>query len=320
MPERSPEGADSHGLAVSLEPVLRKETDGRLGTIEWFTTVLQRGGASTGRAVFTCPEQGEVDAIVKLPVGPRELRWSRALGGCPSVPGPTPRVLASGAELNGYDLGWMIIEAIHGEAMPHDPGDDGLAAILEAAASFQACAEASEPPGVRPPSPDYGAAVDRGRSRLADCGIAEPQRWNEALRKVQKKVDHLERLWALRPVNAWCHGDLHPGNAIRNGANPPVRLIDLAQVHAGHWCEDALYLERQFWGRPERIRKSKPVSMLAKSRRAIGLVCEDGYADLARVRRVLSAACVPDNWPAEGDGAYAAGALDIIEKQLHMIG
>jgi len=321
MPEGSTANGDSHGLAVSLEPVLRKETGGRLGPIEWFRTEQQRGGGATGRARFACEERGEIGVIVKLPVGPAELKWSRALGHCGAEAGPTPRVFASGDTLNGYDLGWLVIESIDGAVLPHDPGDDGLRALVNAAATFQFEAGRSEAPGVRQPSPDYSKAVERGRSRLADCAIPEPQRWNEALKKVHKKIDHLERLWVLRPVNAWCHGDLHPGNAIRTGDNGSarIRLIDLANVHAGHWCEDALYLERQFWARPERIRKAKPLNLLARARRELGLECEDGYADLARVRRILAAACVPDNWPAEGDETYAATALGIIEKQLPLV-
>lgn len=58
----------------------------------------------------------------------------------------------------------------------------------------------------------------------------------------------LLRRWSTRRLNAWCHGDLHGGNALRRADGSCV-LIDLALIHPGHWLEDALYLERVCWSR-----------------------------------------------------------------------
>ena len=48
-------------------------------------------------------------------------------------------------------------------------------------------------------------------------------------------------------------------------------LIDLAEVRPGHWVEDAVYLERLHWARPERLKGRNPVKLLAAARRRLGL-------------------------------------------------
>ncbi len=45
-------------------------------------------------------------------------------------------------------------------------------------------------------------------------------------------------------------------------------LVDLALVHPGHWVEDALYLERQYWGHSDLLKGVKPASELARLRQA----------------------------------------------------
>jgi hypothetical protein len=92
--------------------------------------------------------------------------------------------------------------------------------------------------------------------------------------------------------------------------------VDLALVHPGHWLEDALYLERQYWGHTELLHGIKPVSLIAKYRRERGLPTDENYADLAVVRRVLMAACAPALVDREGNPKYLHAALEVIERFL----
>jgi hypothetical protein len=87
-------------------------------------------------------------------------------------------------------------------------------------------------------------------------------------------------------------------------------------VHSGHWAEDALYLERQFWGHERAINGLKPVPMLARLRRDRGLPADDNYGDLAMVRRVLMAAVAPTMIDREGSPTYLVAAHDILERCL----
>ena len=46
-------------------------------------------------------------------------------------------------------------------------------------------------------------------------------------------------------------------------------LIDLALVGPGCWIEDALYLERLFWGQEDQLFGMDPLGTLASTRQAI---------------------------------------------------
>ncbi|HVZ93050.1 MAG TPA: phosphotransferase, partial [Phycisphaerales bacterium] len=122
----------------------------------------------------------------------------------------------------------------------------------------------------------------------------------------------------------WCHGDLHPGNLMRrDGASawgPEGNvLLDFAETHPGHWVEDAVYLERIYWGRPQALNGVKPVQLIAKARRAIGLDANDDYATLANVRRVLMAATSPAFMHHEGRRPYLHAAIEVLEKTLPQV-
>jgi len=325
-----PEGAGGgHDLAVSLSPVLRKITEDRLGPIEWFQSSSQRGGAATGFATWQM-DHGPEPVLVKLPVGPAEHRWTCALGACQhshwrhtdSWHTPTPRVLASGTQLGGYDLAWLIIERLPGPALNSTVNEESLTCLLEATADFQAAAMRVAPLDSRPQSPDWDKAMSKSREIARSGGVPEGQRWNDAIHKVQRVLPGLQRRWEARPINAWCHGDVHPGNALWRGENGSTRacaLIDLALVHCGHWLEDALYLERQFWGCEKVLGNLKPVPMLAKLRRQRGLPADDHYGELAMIRRVLLAACAPVMIGREGNVHYLHAALGMIERYLPQV-
>jgi aminoglycoside phosphotransferase (APT) family kinase protein len=274
-----------------------------------------------------------MDVLVKIPVGPVEYRWTTQLS--QALPGengdwshlPTPKVLASGTVLNGYDLGWLVIERLEGQTLTHGWSKQCLEDLLRTVAVMQARAERLDPVSGRPSNPDWEALISRSRQLAHDGDIPEAQRWNDHLRKVQKHLPKLAARWATRPVDSWCHGDVHPGNAMRRRPDPaelppqasPCVLIDLALVHPGCWVEDAVYLERQFWGRPDQLFGVHPVSLLARYRRELGLRTDGDYGTLANLRRLLMASCAPVYFAEDGHPRYLHAALETIDRLLPQV-
>lgn len=329
MPDSQP---GSPQLGAALGPVLREVCQGRLGEISWFRSAWQKGGAATGFAPWRLDDGRSVDAMVKLPVGPTEHQWTSLLGTFEPAHWDrdearacsTPRVLASGMSVGGYDLAWLVIERLPGQPLTAELSERAVTDLLAAAVSFYTRARIAQPVAKdRVQSlPDWGMLLEKGRVIMRAQTMPEAQRWNEAIKRVQKILPRLEARWAARPIDTWCHGDLHPGNAMRrNGPNAPgpCVLIDLALVHAGHWVEDGVYLERMFWGRPELLHGVKPVSMIAKIMRENGLHSDGDYADLANLRRVLMAASSPAFLEHEGHPRYMHAALEILERLLPQV-
>jgi aminoglycoside phosphotransferase (APT) family kinase protein len=124
--------------------------------------------------------------------------------------------------------------------------------------------------------------------------------------------------WEARDAAQWVHGDLHLANAMSRESmeSGPVCLIDLAEVRAGHWVEDAVYLERQLWARPERIKRHGPVKAIAAARRRRALPVDDDYPRLAAIRRALLAATAPSFLRSEGDPRYLEACLDRLTHAL----
>jgi hypothetical protein len=308
-----------HDMVAFFGPVLRDQTGARLSEIEWFRSAWQRSGAATGFATWTHDNGSQEPVMVKLPIGPVELRWTVAMGTCPDGDDPAAlpcaRVLAGGDELSSFDLAWVITERLQGPPMSKELGPEAATEILKAAADFQARALRCNFTKALPKEPDWEARIHRSRDLARAGAIAESQRWNEAIRRVQKSLNVLIARWAKRELTDWCHGDLHPGNALRRKSGRSCVLVDLALVHAGHWIEDALYLERQFWGHESKL-GLKPLSVLARLRRERGLPTCGNYAELAHVKRVLAAAAAPAAIEREGNPAYLHAALDVIEQSL----
>ena len=96
-------------------------------------------------------------------------------------------------------------------------------------------------------------------------------------------------------------------------------LIDLAFVHTGHWVEDAVYLERQFWSHPEQLHGVHIVSLMAKCRRDNGLSTDGDYGAVANLRRLLMAAVVPAHLRSEGSPRYVHAALEVVERLLPQV-
>lgn len=143
-----PHGAapdDANGLAHALVPVLRHTVGDRLGDVSFFRSAWQRGGSETAFSTYRLDSGEVIPVIVKLPVNPNEYWWTTLLGGCDlarwhdadQVRGSTPRVLASGLELGGYDLAWLIVERLAGEPLGRSLDAAAVHDLLAAAADFQ---------------------------------------------------------------------------------------------------------------------------------------------------------------------------------------
>lgn len=330
-----PPDADSGSLAHLLEPALKHACDGRLSDIQWFRSAWQAGGASTGFARFSIPGAEPAPVVVKLPVGPAEFRWTRQLGslhehGPPDREGAvecrcTPRVFAAGTSLGGYDLAWLVIERLDGQPLSAKIDQRGIEDLLTAAVEWYAASSRARPVADAPPATprDFTALIAKGRDVIHHHGIPDEQRWNTAIKRTQKALPDLLARWDARPISTWCHGDLHPGNAMRRaipGHEPACVLIDLALVHAGHFVEDAVYLERLYWAKPELLCGVKPASFVSRLMRERGLLAGEDTAALAHTRRALMAACVPAFMRHEGHPKYVKAALDMLEKTLPLLG
>lgn len=349
------QGADV--LAAALEPALRSACCEQLGGgacdlghVRWFHAAWSAGGAATGYA--TLSRRGEPDAqvMVKLPVGPAEYRWTTAMARRLDDPSaaiaperlPTPRVYAHGAELGGYDLAWFVVERLPGDTLKQHLTAQCVTDLLAAANRWHAASCEISPPASPPPDPDWDHQLARARDACKATHFENAQHWNEVIKKVQRALPRLADRWRSRPINAWCHGDLHPGNAMRRAClkapggqaethlgtqaartadTPPgpCVLIDLGMVHAGHWVEDAVYLERLYWAQPELLGGVKPVSTLARLRRESGLGAADDYTELANVRRILMGAAAPAFLHREGHPKYLRAALEHVERLLPQV-
>jgi len=337
-PQRGPAAdADSGTLAHLLEPALKTACDGRLSDIQWFRSAWQAGGASTGFASFAIDGGDPAPVVIKLPVGPSEFHWTRRLGsvhqhGPPDREGAvecrcTPRVFAAGTSVGGYDLAWLVIERLDGPPLSAKVDQRGIEDFLTAAVDWYAAAGRARPVGEASPatSRDFASLIAKGREVIHQHGIPDEQQWNTAIRRTQKALPDLLARWAARPISTWCHGDLHLGNAMRRGGTAEgdqraCVLIDLALVHPGHFVEDAVYLERLYWAKPELLCGVKPASFVSRLMRERGLLKGEDPAALAHTRRALMAACVPAFLRHEGHPKYVKAALEMLERTLPLLG
>ncbi|MGP1309623.1 MAG: phosphotransferase [Phycisphaerales bacterium] len=322
---------DASELAHALEPALLEACAGRLASpIRWFRTDWQRGGAATGFSTFRYDgEDKPRDVVVKLPIGPTE---HRTLVDLAKTDAPTPRVAADGWELGAYDVGWVVMERFPGaplsmatsgvpaDAPAHERLKSNFEELAAAAAVYYKCAEEVWPiDHSRVQHIDWAKLLDQGREAVKVSHIAHEAQWTDALKKVQKGLAGLLARWDARPITTWKHGDLHAGNAMRRPDGSPwgpscCVLLDFAEVSPGHWVEDAVYMERLHWAHMELLNGVKPVSILAKARKAVGLDNGEDYGDLANIRRVLVAASAPAFLRTDGNPRYLDGALGVLEK------
>ena len=227
-----------------------------------------------------------------------------------------PRLYASDETLAGYDLAWIVIERLEHGPLGMHWHDDHVPRVAEAAARFHGAARAFEidqPPRVE----DWHALLSEAAENVRVNNIQRRSEWTAAIKNLRHHVGRLASEWEQRQVQ-WLHGDLHLANAMsRVGLEQgPVCLIDLAEVHVGHWVEDAVYLERQLWARPERMKQHKPVKEIAAARKRAGLSVDAEYPRLAMIRRALLAGTAPRFMKSEGHPAYLDACLGWLEIAL----
>ncbi len=303
-----------HSLARSLEPVLLKHSNNQLQDIHWFKTDWQRGGAATGYATWV-DEPGESHpVVVKIPIVRKELRWTKRMQ---DMDGVAPKLFAYSEQLNGYDLAWMVIERFQFGPLGTRWDDGNIDRVADAAARFSSAATAFEldQEGRRE---DWKDLVSKSKKSIRENHIDSEKDWKKAISTITKKLDGIMEMWRGRRIDEWLHGDLHLANAMcRTGEqDAPVALIDLAEVHAGHWIEDAVYLERQLWGHKTRLKATKPVSAMVAARKKHGLRVDDDYIKLVDIRRMLLAATAPAFMQSEGDPRYLAACLDQLKQTM----
>jgi hypothetical protein len=295
-------------LASSLEPVLISQTNNQLRDIHWFRTDWQRGGAATGYATWISEDSEPIDVVIKLPVIEKELRWTRHMQ---NANGVAPTLYASGEQLNGYDLAWMVIERFPVGPLGKHWKDSNIQRIADAAARFTK--SASEFPinqsGRRE---DWKALLKTAKKSVRENHIENESKWKKAHSLLTKKLSSVLEIWRARRIDQWLHGDLHLANAMCRTDEPDakVSLIDLAEVHAGHWVEDAVYLERQLWGYKSRLKSSKPVHAMVIARKRLGMQVDENFNELVDIRRLLLAATAPAFMQSEGDPRYLASCLE----------
>jgi Ser/Thr protein kinase RdoA (MazF antagonist) len=227
-------------------------------------------------------------------------------------------------ELGGYDLAWVVMERLPGDPLAARLHKEVFVSLAEAAASFYKYAGEAFPEITKAQRAPWTTLVAKARAAVKENHIPNEQEWSNVLREVTRHLPTIVERWRQRPIDTWCHGDLHPGNMMVREEGSPwgeagCVLIDMAEVHPGNWIEDAVYLERLYWGRQDAVKGIKPVAKIAKARRQIGLPVSDDYAELANIRRVLMAACVPAFLHREGHPKYLEGALGILNKLLPLV-
>ncbi len=297
-----------------LEPVLRQACEGRLSEVSWFRTDWQRGGAATGYATYRDDDEVDRPAVVKLPVPPCELAWLRAL----QDPGDVvPKLYASGDTLGGYDIAWVVMERLPFGPLGSAWGEDAFKLLIEAVGRFYQ-ATSSIPIRTEHIHRDWEAIHEQARKRVRDHALPEAQRWNKALKKAGRKYKQWVAIWDDRPMEHWCHGDLHLANAMTRNEPPngPAVLFDLAKVCVSHWVQDGVYLEHLYWGRPGELNGHKLCKELAHHRKKIGLPVDDDWSRLAEAKRALLAMSVPAKLDVDGNTQYVHGALEVLERAV----
>ena len=278
-----------------------------------FRTVWQHGGAAT--AWVKCVES-QRDGMVKLPVKAKERRWHRRIRESHD-PDLAPELFAVGDTIGSVDFAWIVMERIQGNPLHQAPDVHAVDQACEAFARFQ---KASRPFAVqqRPAPAGWLKQIEQTRKSLQALPEDLAVSWRDALDALAKYHDEAIATWRYRPIKGWVHGDAHLGNILRTEQDG-VRLIDCAQVRAGHWVEDAIALERPLWQRPELLSTTDPVDMMAGYRRQMGLPVRAEDGRLAAIRRTLLAATAPAWSRTEGGFSGLRSTLKVLEQGLREI-
>ena len=306
-------------MAEGLLPALCKSCDNRIEDVHWFKADWQRGGAATAMASWMSDSGEPIPVVIKFPVVRRELRWTRRMQPNPNDPGEpvVPRLFSSGEQLGGYDLAWIVIERLpHGPLGMtwHDGHADRMATAVarfhESAARFVIDQGSRTEP--------WEKLMATARRNVTRNRLEEASRWSKQLKVLARRLRVVVSEWEARQPLAWLHGDLHLANAMSRDARDAgdVVLIDFAEVHVGHWVEDAVCFERSLWTNPGRLRSSAPVRSIAAARRSLRLDVDKSDDRLAVIRRMLLAATAPAYPWSEGNPRHLRACLDQLEHAL----
>ncbi|MCH8824166.1 MAG: phosphotransferase [Planctomycetes bacterium] len=317
MNTQKPAPTQMRSLAQGLADVLQIACQGRLGQITWFKADWQRGGAATGTAKYKINGDTYKQVVVKLPVVQRELLWTRRLQDDNDENLVIPKLYASGEILGGYDMAWIVIERFEHGPLGLHWFDEHISHIAQAAARFHK-ATSVHPIIEAPNSEDWNQLVHESQDNLKINVIEHSDRWKSALKTLRGKLKDIVSEWNARSIDQWLHGDLHLANAMSRVSieQGPVSLIDLAEVRPGHWIEDAIYLERQLWANPSRLKAAKPVRAMARARKELGLQNGEMYPRLATIRRALLAGTALRFLKNEGHPRYLEACLNWLERSL----
>lgn len=317
MNTQKPAPTQMRSLAQGLADVLQVACQGRLGQITWFKADWQRGGAATGTAKYKINGDTYDQVVVKLPVVQRELLWTRRLQDDSNENLVIPKLYASGEILGGYDMAWIVIERFEHGPLGLHWFDEHISHITQAAARFHK-ATSVHPIIEAPNSEDWNQLVHESQDNLKINVIEHSERWKAALKMLRGKLKDIVSEWNARSIDQWLHGDLHLANAMSRVSieQGPVSLIDLAEVRPGHWIEDAIYLERQLWANPARLKAAKPVRAMAHARKELGLQNGEMYPRLAIIRRALLAGTALRFLKNEGHPRYLEACLNWLERSL----
>ena len=301
-------------FGASLEPVLLEACEGRLNELHWFRTDWQRGGALTGYGRYRSEENQTHDVVIKLPVPPVEQFWLMHLQSRQDI---APRLFAHGETLGQYDFAWVVMERL-----PHGPvgkkwGGVAFDLMVDAVVRF-ADATHDVPLTGEPRRKDYESICKLARDHVQKHGMGETQRWKKVLKNAQKELKPWLAFREQATEDAWCHGDVHFGNAMTRVPAPdgPIVLFDFAEVHRGHWIEDAVYFEHLFWSRRKRLEGRKLVSLISKGRKEVGLPVEADWPKLAAIQRCLLAMSTPAMLQHEGNPNHLKAALELLEAEI----
>jgi hypothetical protein len=173
-------------------------------------------------------------ALLKLNVGRDQLWWTRSLA--QAYPELLPRVFATGEDVGGASLGWVLWERVRGGLYPGWEGRE-FTMLLEAGVKFQVAshtlASSAQAAGVLAELrvEDLAERLEQGVRREA------PGPADRVLRRVFEDWAWVNDICEIEV----CHGDLHMANALCRDEPPggAALLIDHHPTRMPWACEPA---------------------------------------------------------------------------------
>ncbi len=314
LAEISQSHTDAQPLGGYLGECVQRTCNGRLSEIRWFRTDWQRGGALTGYATYRNDNGEEQPAVVKLPVPPREREWLVRLQQASDT---VPRLYAHGDSLNGYDFAWIVLERLTHGPLGSAWGGAEFDLLVQTIGRFYQ-ATTTVPIKGHAMKRDWFMILEKAREQVDHNVIPESKRWKKLLKLSHQKLKDWVATWESRPIEYWCHGDLHLANAMTRRPPPegPAILFDFAEIRPGHWVEDGVYFEHLYWARRDRLGGRKLCKQIAQERKQLGLRNDKDWPIYAQVKRNLLAMSLPARLSKDGDPHTIQAAMEVLEREL----